>query len=317
VFELLKFGGMIDTERLDYPSVLALAKAYERFGFEYTGVFDHFLPIYSRDDAAVLECWTTLGALARDTSSIRLGPFVTCTSYRNPLIVAKMAANIDNVSDGRLYLGVGLGWYDKEFRAMGVEFGTFSERLARTSEFIEVLKRLWSEKSTTYSGKYFAISRSLAYPRPTQKPHPPLMIGTEKGGDKVLKLISRFADIANVGWNMSLETLANKFAAVDKECRSAGREPSSILKSTNFDLILGETEAEVKKRIESTELKFRPKFGGMKAYKAKIGGGLVGTPEQCARKLQRLKKMGVDLVFLQPMDSPKIETTELFAKSFL
>jgi len=308
---------MIDSERLDYSAVLALATAYERLGFEYAGVFDHFLPIYSRDEAAVLECWTTLGALARDTSSIRLGPFVTCASYRNPLIVAKMAANIDNLSDGRTFLGVGLGWYEREFEAMGIKFGTFLERLERTSEFIEALKRLWSESSTTYSGKYYTLSRALAYPKPSQKPHPPLLIGTEKGGAKVLKLISRFADVANIGWNTPVETLANKFGELDLECKSSGRKPSSIVKSTNFDLLVGETEAEVNKRIELTELKFRPRFGGMDAYKAKIRAGLVGTPEQCAKKLERVRRMGVVLVFLQPLDSPATESVELFAESFL
>jgi alkanesulfonate monooxygenase SsuD/methylene tetrahydromethanopterin reductase-like flavin-dependent oxidoreductase (luciferase family) len=139
----LKFGGMVDSERLDYGALLNLTKAYERVGFEYAGMFDHFVPIYSGDEASVLECWTTLGALARDTSKMKLGPLVGCSSYRSPLMVAKMAASLDDISRGRHFLGVGLGWFEREFKALQIPMPDFTTRLEQTVEFVGAIRELW------------------------------------------------------------------------------------------------------------------------------------------------------------------------------
>jgi alkanesulfonate monooxygenase SsuD/methylene tetrahydromethanopterin reductase-like flavin-dependent oxidoreductase (luciferase family) len=310
----MKFGGMVDSERLDYKTLLSLTKAYERGGFDYAGMFDHFVPIYSGDDAAILECWTTLGALARDTSRLKLGPLVSCSSYRSPLMVAKMAATLYDISQGRHFLGVGLGWYQREFDALQTEMLSFSERLEQTGEFVETLRDLWNGKSVTHSGKYYNLSGVSAV-APKRDRAILVLIGSEKGGRKILKFIARFADIANIGWNMPLGELEEKLAIFDSDCREAGRDPSKILKSTNFDLLVGANQSEFAKKVERTEVKFRPRFGTMGAYKAKIAPGLVGTPEECAEKIDRLKSMGIELIFLQPLDSPDLDSVELFARS--
>ncbi len=312
----MRFGGMIDTERLEYPSILGLTKAYERLGFDHVGVFDHVMPIYSGDDAAVSECWTTLAALARDTTSIRLGPLVNCVYYRNPVLVAKMASGIDNLSDGRAFVGIGLGWLEKDFQALGLQFGSFSERRDRASEFAEILVRLWTENSVSYSGRYFSFQRAASYPKPRQKPYPPLLMGSETGGAQMLKLIAKTADIANVGWNMPLETLRAKFSELDEDCNALGRKPGSIARSTNFDLLLGSSELEVKAKVKATQEKFQGRFEAA-SFEEKIKNGMVGTPEQCAPKLEALEKMGVELVFFQPLDSPDTDSAELFADAFL
>jgi alkanesulfonate monooxygenase SsuD/methylene tetrahydromethanopterin reductase-like flavin-dependent oxidoreductase (luciferase family) len=142
-----------------------------------------------------------------------------------------------------------------------------------------------------------------------------VLIGTERGGEKMLKLIANHADIANVGWNLSLDELEEKLGRFDKYCQEAGRDSSKILKSTNFDLLVGDSQKNFSKKVEETEVKFRPRFGGIAAYKEKISKGIVGTPEECLEKVDRLKAMGIQLIFLQPLDSPDLESVELFGNS--
>ena len=133
----------------------------------------------------------------------------------------------------------------------------------------------------------------------------------------MLRLIARSADIANVGWNMGLGDLEERIGELEERCKAAGRDPGAVLKSTNYDLLLGSTDRKLEDRIRSTESKFRRRFGSMKAYRAKIGNGLVGTPEECAEKLDRLKAIGIDLVFLQPLDSPKADSVEILADAIM
>jgi alkanesulfonate monooxygenase SsuD/methylene tetrahydromethanopterin reductase-like flavin-dependent oxidoreductase (luciferase family) len=303
---------MIDSERLNYASTLNLTRAYESARFQYAGVFDHFVPIYSDDDASVLECWTTIAALARDTMSLRVGPFVTCSAYRNPIIVSKMASTVCDMSDGRHFVGVGLGWYEREFEVLQIPEASFSQKLEQTEEFIHILRTLLNEETVSYHGKHYTFTHVSASEPHREKPIP-ILIGTEKGGNKMLKLVAKSADISNVGWNMKLEDLEEKLSQLDEECRSVGRDPASIVRSTNYDLLLGSSEKELEDRIKATEAKFRPRFGGMDAYRAKISSGLVGPPEQCAERIDRLKGIGIDLVFLQPLDSPSPDSVRLFA----
>jgi len=312
----MMFGGMIDSERLNYASVLDLARAYEKAGFRYAGVFDHVVPIYSGDSASVLECWTTTAALARDTGKLTVGPFVTCSSYRSPIMVAKMASTVCDMSRGRHFVGVGLGWYEREFEALQIPEAGFSDRLDQTVEFIEILGKLLRQPSVSFDGKYYRFAHVSAS-EPRREDPIPILIGTEKGGPKMLRLIARSADIANVGWNMGLGDLEERIGELEERCKAAGRDPGAVLKSTNYDLLLGSTDRKLEDRIRSTESKFRRRFGSMKAYRAKIGNGLVGTPEECAEKLDRLKAIGIDLVFLQPLDSPKADSVEILADAIM
>lgn len=311
----MKFGGIVDTEGVGYAAVLRLVNAYEGAGFQYAGVFDHFVTIYSDDTAPVLECWTTLAALARDTSSIRLGPLVTCSSYRHPVMVARMAANLADLSGGRHFLGVGLGWYGREFEALQAPMPSFSERLEQTVEFVDAVKSLLSGGTASFEGKRYRFKGASAV-APARREPIKLLIGSEKGGPKMLDFIAKKADIANIGWNMPLDQLEETLAKFDERCRAAGRDPSTFVKSANYDLLLGRDTPEFERRVVDTERKFRHRFGGMEAYREKIAGGLVGTPEECGEKIDRLKSMGVDFVFLQPMDAPGLGSLELFAHSF-
>ena len=310
----MKFGGMVDSERLDYDQVLGMSMAYEGAGFEYLGMFDHFVPIYSEDRASVLECWTTLGALARDTAKLNIGPLVTCSSYRSPVVVAKMSSTIANLSGGRHFLGIGLGWYDREFEALEIEMTPFKERIDQTAEFVEVVKKLLEGESVTHEGKNYRF-KGLSAAEPS-RPHPvPLLMGSEKGGPKMMRLMARLADNANIGWNMDLGELETKLGEFDALCEEEGRDPSKVLKSTNFDLLVGADDGEYRSMVESTEKKFRPRFGGMEAYKDKIGKGVVGLPEECMEKVDRVKSLGVGLIFFQPLDSPDRRSVEVFSDS--
>jgi alkanesulfonate monooxygenase SsuD/methylene tetrahydromethanopterin reductase-like flavin-dependent oxidoreductase (luciferase family) len=191
---------------------------------------------------------------------------------------------------------------------------SFKERLDQTTEFIEVLGRLWGEESVAHRGKSYSFKGVSSIEPPRGSPIP-LLIGSEMGGSKMLRLVSKFADIANIGWNMDIDLLGKKLEELERLCREEGRDLKKILKSTNFDLLTGADEKEYRTKVAATEEKFRPRFGGMEPYLAKISRGVVGTPEECLEKVDRVKALGVDLIFFQPLDSPHTESVELFAGS--
>jgi len=312
------YGRMIDQETLGYPDILKLSKFYEELGFYQIAPFDHFYPVYSRDSSVpLLECWTLLAALARDTETIRLGPHVTSSTYRHPGVVAKMAATIDRLSDGRLVLGIGAGWYEREHEAFGIPFGRHSERLERLNEFVELIKSLLIDPETDFHGRYFSFSKALSFPKPLQEPHPPILIGTQGGGEEMLTIISRHANIANIGWNLPEDILEENFEELRNCCRKTGRDPGEIMWSTNLDLLLSKTEKDFNEKMKNTQRKFSGKYPSMTSHVEKTRHGLVGTIEECAQKLEGIKRAGVKMVYLQPLDLPDLESIKLFADKLM
>lgn len=311
---MVLYGGMIDQERLDYNQILDFANKYESLDFYSTVVFDHFHPIYSDDDSPYLECWSVLSALARDTSKLKLGSLVTCSSYRHPALAAKISSAVDILSNGRLIFGVGSGWYNSEYESYGFSFLSHSNRLKQMTEFTNVVKSLWVDSSTTFNGDYHSLSKALNYPKPVQKPHPPILIGTQVGGNTILGIIAKLADIANIGWNMDHVTFTSKIEFLKEQVKLAGRPHDSVKTSINLDLLIAKNENDLKSKIKSTSAKFSQRFGSEESYLSKIKNGLIGTPESCSITLDLIKKSGVDMIFLQPLDSPDYESVELFAE---
>ena len=309
---MVLYGGMIDQERLNYDQILSFANKYEKLGFDSTVVFDHFHPIYSVDQSPYLECWSVLSALARDTSKLKLGSLVTCSSYRHPALAAKISSAVDILSNGRLIFGVGSGWYNSEYESYGFSFLSHSNRLKQMTEFTNVVKSLWIDESTTFDGDYHSLSNALNYPKPVQKPHPPVLIGTQVGGDTILGIIAELADIANIGWNMDHVTFTSKINFLKEKTKSLGRSSDSIKTSINLDLLIAKNEDDLKLKIKSTADKFSQRFGSEESYLSKIKNGLIGTPDSCSLTLDLIKKSGVDMIFLQPLDSPDFSSVDLF-----
>jgi F420-dependent oxidoreductase-like protein len=261
----------------------------DRSGWDAACVTDHFMPNTPEKVGDVMECWTTLAALAPLVSRMRIGTIVAGNTYRHPAVLAKMAAQVDIISGGRLICGLGAAWQQNEHDAYGIPFYTVQERLARLDEACQVLKALWTQDRSTFKGRYYQLADAPLAPKPVQRPHPELMIGG--GGEKVtLKIVARHADHWNV-WG-GPDVLARKGALLDGYCRAAGRDPKAITRSANMALLFSEDRAEIDKLYTALTKRF-----GMAEAVAR-DTMLAGSAGEIRDKLGRLRETGVGMLFV-------------------
>jgi F420-dependent oxidoreductase-like protein len=213
------------------------AREAERAGFDAVFLYDHFHTVPTPQLETVFECWTSMAALARDTTSVRLGQMVTCNSYRPPSLLAKMASGIDVVSGGRLILGIGAGWYEHEYRAYGYDYPDTPDRLRMLGEALQVIQAMWTQDEATFEGRFYKVRGAINEPKPVQKPHPPIWVGG--AGEKVtLKLVAQYGDGCN--FNADVGTVKHKLAVLRQHCENVGRDYDAISKTVEFYSILGD-----------------------------------------------------------------------------
>jgi len=213
-----------------YDELAALARGAETAGFESFWVSDHFFggPGGPTPDRDCLEAWTLVAALARDTERIRLGTLVTAVQYRNPALLAKIAAGIDQISGGRLELGLGAGWKEDEYRAYGYEFPPAGARVEQLRDALEITTRLWRDDRATYAGKHYGVADAVCSPKPLQRPRPPIWVGGAR--PRVMRLAARYADGFDLGRRgahgreLTPEEMAAAFAELERAERDATRE---------------------------------------------------------------------------------------------
>jgi len=281
--------------------------AAEAAGYDSIWVYDHFHNVPKPSHETVFECWTTMAALAEATSRIRLGQMVGCALYRPPALLAKMTSNIDVISGGRLEWGIGAGWYRNEFAGYGYEFGEPKERIGRMRETVEIVTSMWSESETTYEGKYFQLSRAQCDPKPVQSPRPPVWIGG--GGEQLtLRVVARLADWANFGGKP--EEWANKREVLKGHCKAVGRDEEEIGKSWSPDLLIRESEAEIREVVAAG------KAGSIwgEEFDSWAAGNLVGTPDQVAEKFARYVELGCTYLIPWCNDYPDLTSFTLLAE---
>lgn len=236
-----------------YATMSRCALEAERAGYDAVWLYDHFHTVPAPQHESVFECWTSTAALARDTSTIRLGQMVTCNSYRPPSLLAKMASGIDVMSNGRLILGIGAGWYEHEYLAYGYEFPETPDRLRMLRESLQIIKAMWTEEEATFEGRFYQVRGAINEPKPVQKPHPPIWIGG--GGEKVtLKLVAQYGDACNIGGDIA--TIRHKLDVLREHCEAVGRDYDSILKTTEFYVIFGD-KREVDRVVADTARRAR------------------------------------------------------------
>ncbi|GAA3187789.1 LLM class F420-dependent oxidoreductase [Dactylosporangium siamense] len=289
-----------------YEEQLAFAQRAERLGFEGFFRSDHYLA--TRGGApGPTDSWVTLGALARETSTIRLGTLVSSATFRYPGPLAVAVAQVDAMSGGRVELGLGTGWFEREHAAYGIPFPPVGERFDRLEEQLEILTGLWStpEGDTfSFEGRHYDLVDSPALPKPVQRPGPPIIIGG-KGLKRTPRLAARFADEFNVPFSSLAETTTSYdrvVAAIEAEGRD-GRAP--IVFSFAQTIVCGATDAEVRRRAESAGLD----PNGPSAS----GGQLYGTPARVAEQLADFVKAGASRAFLQILDLRDLEQLDLIA----
>lgn len=237
-----------------WNDTLALARHAEAGGWHGVWYADHFMPNAEDTSGPTSECWTTLAGLAASVPRIRLGALVTGNTYRHPAVLAKMAANVDNISGGRCVLGLGAGWQENEHRAYGINFSTLGGRMSRFEEACQVVTGLLSNDKTTFAGKHYQLTDAPLAPKPIQKPLP-LLIGGG-GEQRTLRIAAKYANEWNV-WGTP-EVLKHKGGILDQYCREIGRDPKTIAHSAQGMLVLTDDAA----MVERMKAAGRPVIGG-------------------------------------------------------
>jgi F420-dependent oxidoreductase-like protein len=242
----MQLGIDVAQHHLTWDELVRRTRFAENAGFDSAWVFDHFKPLYADPKGTCLEGWTLLAALAPLTRRIRLGALVTGVTYRHPSVLTAQAVTVDHVSNGRLELGIGAGWFEEEHRQLGIDFPSARERVARLDEALHVMRQLMTSEDVSFDGTYFRLSQATYRPLPIQRPHPPIWIGGT-GEKLMLPLIGRQADV----WHGDgeIEALVRKSGIVDEHARLAGRDPHAIKRSSwlsisePWDQVLRQAEA--------------------------------------------------------------------------
>jgi F420-dependent oxidoreductase-like protein len=287
----LDLVGVSDADQ--WRTMLGVAQVAEAGPWESVWVYDHFHTVPIPTDQATHEAWTLMAALAAATHRVRLGQMCTCIGYRNPMHLAKIAATLDAISGGRAEMGIGAGWYEHEWTAYGYGFPGPGDRLAMLEEGIEIMRQAWSAGVAHYAGEHYQVDGALCYPRPLQEGGIPLWVAG--GGEKkTLRIAAQRAAYTN--FDGSADGFAHKSEILAGHCRDLGRDFGEIVRSANYNVVIGETEQEVAARLERIAHRYRPYLapdGLSRAMSAYRDSPMVGTPDEIAGRLQHMDRLGL------------------------
>jgi alkanesulfonate monooxygenase SsuD/methylene tetrahydromethanopterin reductase-like flavin-dependent oxidoreductase (luciferase family) len=284
-------------EGMSYADTLAMARVGEEIGFEAALLAEHYCPsglaerYATQRDAA--DAWIYLAGLARETSRIRLGTLVSPVTFRHPSVLAKMAATLDHLSDGRAELGIGAGWLTSEHTAYGFDFPGPAPRVDLVEEQLQVITGLWSQDPFSHDGAAYHLWDCHFTPKPIQLPRPPILVGGRSTSERLPKLAARYADEYVVG-PPSLDECAAVRRRLDRACEASGRDPSSVRLSAFVAMCVGSTEQDVQSALEAYEAS-NPQYVRMMDSRA---NWIMGTPEQARAQLAALAGVGVDRVLV-------------------
>src|SRR5215470_13587376 len=280
-------------EGADYRTLRAVALAAEELGFEAFFRSDHYLAMGGPGRPGPTDSWVTLGALAVETSRIRLGTMVTAATFRLPGPLAISVAQVDQMSGGRVELGLGSGWFEREHTAYGIPFPSLGERFDRLEEQFAIVTGLWETpdgETFSFDGTHYQLADSPALPKPAQRPRPPVIVGGT-GARRTPRLAAAFADEYNVAFN-SVQDTAAAFARVREACQATGRDPDSMTYSVAHTVCCGKDEAEFRRRAAAI---------GREPAEAREHG-LGGTPGEVAAKIAQYAEIGAEHIYLQILD---------------
>jgi F420-dependent oxidoreductase-like protein len=300
-------------EGVTWDEWVALAGACERLGLEGLFRSDHYLSLLGAEPRGSLDAWATLAGLAARTEGIRLGTLVSPATFRHPSVLAKTAATVDHISGGRVELGLGAGWNEREHRAYGFAFPPLHERVELFAEQVELVHRQWTEPEVDFTGRHYRTERLQALPRPVQQPRPRLIVGGSARPGTVAPAV-RFADEYNTIFAPPAE-VATRRRRVDEACARHGRDPDSLVFSLMTGCIVGRDEAEVLERAARVMERAGRPGGDPSAFaREREDAWIVGTLEQAAERLDAYAGAGVERVMLQHLDHTDLEAVELIAQ---
>jgi probable F420-dependent oxidoreductase len=320
----IKFSLFLPTG--DFAKARAAAEWADTHGFYSVSINDHFFSPLGPPQTPQLECFATLSAIAAVTKNVRLAPAMTAMSFRHPPMLAKMASTLDHISNGRLVLGLGSGWQRSEYDAHGYPYPSNVERLEQLGDAIKLLKAMWTQEEPTYHGRYFSIEKAYNYPRPVQKPHPPIMVGG--AGKKLLQIAAAEAQIVNLippivngkdfvqdpdaAVRFDKAEIKRRIAMLRGFLVEAGRDPASVEISGIAMVTLSRSKSEADAAVKATAAAMG--FPNEEAARhAPVL--LMGTPEEVRRELRsRIEDFGMTYYIVFPASG---ESRELLASEIM
>jgi F420-dependent oxidoreductase-like protein len=289
---------LVDIEPEKHWAVMRDLAAYaDKGAWDSLWVYDHFHTVPVPTGEATHEAWSLMAAYAATTSRIKLGQMCTAMSYRNPVHMAKVAATADIISGGRIQMGIGGGWYEHEWRAYGYGFPSAGVRLGRLDEGVQIMRDAWRDGKVSLNGKHYQVDGAIVAPKPLQDNGIPLWIAG--GGEKVtLRIAAKYAQYTN--FTPEPESFAHKSEVLAKHCREVGTDFDAIVRSANFNAIIGTSAADVEDRVRRvrdrmaryvTEAQADSMIGG-------IPNSARGTTEQVVERLAAIRDLGCEYAIL-------------------
>jgi alkanesulfonate monooxygenase SsuD/methylene tetrahydromethanopterin reductase-like flavin-dependent oxidoreductase (luciferase family) len=271
-------------EQFKYARDVAIGA--EKNGFDSIYAYDHFIPHYRYPKTGnFFECFTLLSALSTELKTMNIGQLVTCNSYRNPALLAKMVATLDVITNGRAELGIGAGWFEEEYVAYGYQYSSDIVRIMQLEESIQIIKKLWTQKISNFQGKYYSIKDAISYPKPVQTPHPTIMIGGS-GEKYLLKAAAKYADRYNLYFGSPEEM--NRKIKILKDYNSRNRK-------IEFSIVLPCLIIQEQEQMKKIMKKMGKQKMTVGEFKKSIAGGLaVGTIEEIIEGISQYLNIGVN-----------------------
>jgi F420-dependent oxidoreductase-like protein len=291
---------------------VAIAEAVEASGLDGLFRSDHYLSMNGPGTLA-MDAWAVLAGLAGRTERIRLGTLVSPVTFRHPSVLANMVSTVDHISDGRVELGLGAGWFDTEHRAYGFEFPPTGTRFAVLAEQAEIIHRQWTEDDVSFSGRHFTLEHCTARPKPVQQP-PPLIIGGS-GRPRTVAVAVRFGAEYNASI-FSTEQCGELRSALDQECERQGRDPSSLrLSAMAQNTVVGTNSADVARKVAQLQREMGTGTGGLLAEP--VSRWFTATTAQAVEQLSLWADAGADRVMLQHQMWSDLDTIALIGEEIL
>ncbi len=297
-------------EDVSWPQWVALAQACEEHGVGTLFRSDHYLSVDGHDERGSLETWATLAGLAAVTTRLRLGALVSPATFRHPSVLAKLATAVDHISGGRVELGLGAGWNEREHEAYGFAFPPLGERMELLEEQLAIVRGAWAEGPFSFTGKHYRLSAVDALPKPVQRPHPPVLIGGS-AKPRTARLAARFADEYNTVF-ATPEECAERRVVVEGAWRDAGRDPATLTFSVMVPWLCGSDAAELQRRAE--RLAAWRDTDAASLLEEFAGVGVTGTFDEALVRLRAYRAAGVDRIMLQHLLHDDVGAVALLAR---
>jgi F420-dependent oxidoreductase-like protein len=303
----IEFGVKTGQGGYTYEELRKVWEAAEELGYDSAWLYDH-LHALGDETRSCLEAWTTLAALGAVTKRLKIGTMVTCVNYRQPSLLAKIAATVDIVSKGRLVLGIGAGWYEEEYLAYGYEFPDQASRIRQLKEALIIIRKLWTENSASYKGRFYSIHNAICSPKPLQKPHPRILIGISHGKKTLPYLAVKYADGLNVT-SGSFEECKSIIAAAKENAENLGRKQITV--SWQGFILIGRTATELEDQFRKAARRMGITEADFRKY-SQDRGFIVGTPDECVNDLRKFATIGVNSFVLGFTGDTEITPLETF-----